>query len=243
MRKNSFLFLIILVVFCSLHLNAQKKIDNQQLLWVRYALKLKINDTYQIRQEIEERTYWFPWRQHQFVSRTHVERKLGKGWNAAVGFTYFLQAIPQKPEVKAYENVTELRPQLELAYKQTVSEKLTIHHRYWAEFRFFEQPDGTFEFWNTRFRYKLEVSYAPTPKVTLKAFDEIHINVGKNIVLNVFDQNRYGASVQFMPTRNFGVELGYFNWFQQRPSGVDFYNRDIVRFTIHHTINIKKPKN
>jgi hypothetical protein len=235
------LALLLLALMLHTHVaNAQKKIDCQELLWVRYALKLNINDTYQIRQEIEERTYWFPWRQHQFVSRTMVNRKLPKGWNAALGFTYFLQAWPQKPEVKVYENVTELRPQLELAYKQTFSEKWFIHHRYWAEFRFFEQPEGTFEFGNTRLRYKLEVSYSPTPKVTLKAFDEIFINAGKNIVINVFDQNRYGASVQYMMFKNFGIELGYLNWFQQRPSGVDFYIRDIFRLTIHHTITFKK---
>ena len=32
----------------------------------------------------------------------------------------------------------------------------------------------------------------------------------------------------------------YLNWFQQRPSGTDFYNRDIIRFSVFHTINLKK---
>lgn len=56
-------------------IQAQKNVETQQ----RYSLKLKLNDHYQLRQEIEERAYWFPWRQHQFVSRTAAERKLGKG--------------------------------------------------------------------------------------------------------------------------------------------------------------------
>jgi len=103
MRKNPFLFLIMLVVFCSLHLNAQKNIETQNHLWVRY--QLKINYRYQDRQEIEERTFWFPWRQYQFVSRTHGEQKLGKGWNVAVSFTHFLQATPQKPEAKVCEKL------------------------------------------------------------------------------------------------------------------------------------------
>jgi hypothetical protein len=239
---KSLAFIVIPIGLFSTNTNAQKNVDTQHLLWTRYYLKLKLNDEYQIRQEIEERTYWFPLRQHQFISRTFAERKLGKGWNTGLGFTYFIQSLPQNPEIKDFTNQLELRPQLEIAYKQTISEKLILHHRYWGEFRFFEQTNGSFDYGNNRTRYKLEIRYSPIPNLTLKAFDEIHINIGRKIVQNVFDQNRYGASLQYMPIESFGFELGYFNWYQQRKSGVDFYNRHIVRFTIHHTINLKKSK-
>jgi len=238
-QNKPLVFLLILLSFLSTSLFAQKNTTTQELLWSRYYLKLKINDLYQIRQEIEERTYWFPWRQHQFVSRTFVERKLGKGWNSGLGFTYFLQSLPHDPEISDYTNQLELRPQLELAYKQNLTEKVILHHRYWGEFRFFEKTNGSFEFGNTRLRYKIELRYSPISNITIKVFDEIHLNIGEKIIQNVFDQNRYGASIQYMQLQNFGFELGYFNWFQQRRSGVDFYNRHIVRFTIHHTLNLK----
>lgn len=80
-KIKSILFAIFLFGLFSENVNAQKNIENQHLLWTRYYLKLKLNDNYQLRQEIEERNYWFPWRQHQFVSRTFADRKLGKGWN------------------------------------------------------------------------------------------------------------------------------------------------------------------
>lgn len=235
---------IIIFLFClhATNLVAQKNVDTQHLLWTRYYLKIKLNDNYLINQELEERTYWFPWRQHQFFFRTLLERTLGKGWNAGIGFAYFEQSLPQDPTIKDYSNQSELRPQLELAYKQPISEEFILHHRYWSDFRFFEQPNGSFKYGNNRTRYKLELRYAPTEKLTLKAFDEIHINIGGQIVQNTFDQNRYGASVQYMPIENFGFELGYINWFQQRISGMDFYNRHIVRLTIHHTIDFKKSR-
>lgn len=243
MRTIKSLTLITLLIgFFTTNVNAQKNVQTQQLLWVSYSLKLKLNDNYQIRQEIEERTYWFPWRQHQFITRTIAERKLGKGWNAGLGFTFLIQSLPNDPLIKDYTNQLELRPQLEIAYTQSISEKVILHHRYWSEFRFFEKPNGSFDFGNNRTRYKLEIRYSPIPEITLKAFDEILINIGGKIVQNVFDQNRYGASVQYMPFQNFGIELGYINWYQQRQSGVDFYNRHIVRFTIHHKINFKKTK-
>ena len=244
MRKIKLIsFAAIIVGLFSTSVNAQKNVDNQHLLWTRYYLKIKLNDKYQIGQEVEERTYWFPWRQHQFISRTHLEKKLEKGWSVGTGFSYFLQALPQDPEITNYSNQVELRPQLELGYKQSISENLSITHRYWSEFRFFEQPNGSFEYGNNRTRYKIELRYTPNSKLSLIAFDEIFINMGGKIVQNVFDQNRLGASIQYMPNENFGFEWGYFNWYQQRKSGVDFYNRDIVRFTIHQTINLNKSKN
>ncbi len=234
---------VLLVILYPKNIVAQKSVDTQHLLWTRYYLKLKIDDSYEIRQDLEERTYWFPWRQHQFLSRTFVTRKLGKSWNAGIGFTYLLQSLPQDPEITEYSNQLELRPQLEIAYKQDISEKIALYHRYWSDFRFFERPNGSFGYGNNRSRYLVEIRYSPVHRLTLRAFEEIHINIGRNIVQNVFDQNRFGASVQFMPIENFGFELGYFNLFQQQKSGVDFYDRHILRLTVHHTVTFRNSKN
>ncbi len=220
---------------------AQKKVEKQDLLWTRYALKVRLSDNWMIRQELENRTYWFPWRQHQFVTRTLVDRKLGKGWNAGAGFAYFNHSLPNDALLIISDNQAELRPQLEVGYKQDISDKWGVSHRYWSEFRFMQQEDGSFKMENNRTRYKLEVRYQATPKISVQLYDEILLNIGGNIVQNVFDQNRYGASVQYMPVKNLGFELGYINWFQQRKSGIDFYDRNIVRFTIHHQINLQQP--
>tara|TARA_R110000868_G_scaffold7380_7_gene40240 strand:+ start:163 stop:852 length:690 start_codon:yes stop_codon:yes gene_type:complete len=217
---------------------SQKNIDTQNLLWIRYNLKVKLNDTYQIKQEIENRIFWSPWRQHQLITRTLLSRKLDKGWDAGIGLAYSSQATPQDPEIRDFKNVIELRPQLEVTYQQQLSNKININHRFWSEFRFFEQPEGSFDYKNNRTRYKLEFNYTISSKTSLRAFDEILLNIGDH----VFDQNRYGTSFQYMPYENFGLEIGYINWYQERASGVDFYNRHIIRLTIHQTINLKKSK-
>lgn len=233
-------FAVLFLVLSKAH--AQKNIENQQLLWLRYNLRLKLNDSYQITQEFDERNFTSPWRQHQFLARTRLERIFNTRWKAAVGFTVIEQSLPTNPEVKNYYNITELTPQFEVYNKQTLSSKFALEHRYWTDFRFFEQPNGSFEFNNLRARYRLELQYNVIENVTLKAFDEVFINAGGKIVNNVFDQNRVGGSIQYMPTKVMGLELGYFNAFQQRPSGVDFYNRNVIRFTIHHNVNLKKSK-
>ncbi len=73
-------------------------------------------------------------------------------------------------------------------------------------------------------------------------YDEIMINGGKNIVKNTFDQNRIYGALQYGVNKNIALELGYLNSFQQRPSGVDYFDRDIIRFTFYHKINLQKKK-
>ncbi len=231
------LFTLIMMCFSTL-VSAQKNVETQSLSWTRYYLKTDINENYRLNQELEERVFWFPWRQHQFLSRTRLERKLGKGWKAEVGFTYFLQTLPHDPNIDDTNNRTELRPQLGLSYKQSLSSKFSLHHRYWNEFRFIEQPDDSFKYKNLRVRYKIELRYNLTEKMILKVFDEIHLNFGDDVVLNTFNQNRIGGSVLYNFNKKIGVELGYFNWFQQRSSGVDYFNRNIVRLTFRHKLNL-----
>jgi len=69
-----------------------------------------------------------------------------------------------------------------------------------------------------------------------KAFDEIQINTGCNIVRKITDKTRYLARIKFMSVENSGFESVNFYCLRQRNSGTDYYIRHIKRFNIHHTI-------
>jgi hypothetical protein len=69
------------------------------------------------------------------------------------------------------------------------------------------------------------------------------INAGEKIIKNTFDQNRVYAAIQYGINQNIAIEFGYLNSFQQRASGIDYFNRDIIRFSIFHKMNLKKLKN
>lgn len=220
--------------------SAQRTITKQHLIWNRHYLTIELPKNLQIRQEVEERAYWFPWRQHQFLVRSHLVYKLKKApWQFAAGFTYFVQTSPQMQDADETNQHTELRPQLEIATKQKLHQKLSLVHRYWSEFRFFEDASGKFPFGNLRFRYLLELQYSPISKLTLKAFNEVHLNAGKNIVYNVFDQNRTGAGIKYMIVPEFGIDAGYFYWFQQKSDGIGRFGRHILRITFSYAIKVK----
>jgi len=65
-------------------------------------------------------------------------------------------------------------------------------------------------------------------------------NAGKTIIKNTFDQNRIYAALQYGINKNIALELGYLNSFQRRTNGIDYFNRDIIRFSIFHKIKLQK---
>jgi len=228
-----------------------KQITKQELFWLRYYAHLQFSENWKLRTELEERMYINPWRQHQILFRNNLERKLGKGMKVAIGFTWFEQTLPHDPSDEDVYTRIELRPQQEIAFKQQFSDRFYLSHRYWFEERFFQKldnrvPVGGYEFRVLRIRYKLQGNFDIIPaeglkgKLTLSVHDEVMINVGGKIVQNTFDQNRLGVALSYGLTDNFALEGSFFNWFQQRSSGVDYFNRNIWRLTVKHHMRLRK---
>ena len=119
------------------------------------------------------------------------------------------------------------------------------------EARFFHDVEnnalaGGYRYSNIRIRYQLGLDIPIFKKknkedlISVKLKDEIMVNAGSKIVRNTFDQNRFSLGLQYCVDPYFSFEVGYMNWFQQRTSGVDYYDRDIVRLSLFHTITLKK---
>ena len=232
---------------------AQKNVTHQNLLWYGYYNTLVINEKYSILSEIQERHFIDPSAQHQLIFRSNLQRKLDENWNVSGGLTYFLQS-PNDPNSESDLVVPEIRPDIGFGYQQKLK-KITINHRYKAEARFFHDTEndeltGGFRFSNLRFRYQLGIDIPLVKdhktnknKLVAKIKDEIMVNVGRKIVKNTFDQNRIYGALNYSFHPSFSIELGYMNWYQQRSSGVDFYNRNIFRLSLFHQISLKQNKN
>jgi hypothetical protein len=246
--KKLIVFIIVLLPEFFL---AQKIVEHQQLIWYGYYNSLKFNEKWSLNSEIQERQFYQPTAQHQLVFRTNLERKLIGDWNASVGMTYFLQN-PNNPTSESNLTVPELRPDIGFGNKQKLG-IVTINHRYKAEARFFHDVEnnrlvGGYRFSNFRLRYQVGLDFLIWKNEREQVFvakikDEIMFNVGNKMVKNTFDQNRIYLAINYKINNSYAVELGYMNWFQQLKSGTDFYNRDILRFSIFHSMDLKKKKN
>lgn len=246
--KKLIVFIIVLLPEFFL---AQKMVEHQQLIWYGYYNSLKFNEKWSLNSEIQERQFYQPTAQHQLVFRTNLERKLIGDWNASVGMTYFLQN-PNNPTSESNLTVPELRPDIGFGNKQKLG-IVTINHRYKAEARFFHDVEnnrlvGGYRFSNFRLRYQVGLDFLIWKNEREQVFvakikDEIMFNLGNKMVKNTFDQNRIYLAINYKINNSYAVELGYMNWFQQLKSGTDFYNRDILRFSIFHSMDLKKKKN
>jgi hypothetical protein len=257
-RMKNKILILLLVLFCAnvyapcTSVYAQKSKTDQKLVWYGLFTTIEFNEKWYFQNEFQERHFVNPTVQHQFVVRSHMHRVLGKsGWETSAGMCLFLQS-PNDPTASVKLVVPELRPHIEFMYRQKLN-KFTLEHRYRAEARFFhntnqartELEDG-YDFGNYRFRYRLHATI-PIFKVgenralKIKVSDEIHLNAGSLISKNVYEQNRLYGGINYDILPNLSFEAGYLNWFQQRPNG-DFYNRDILRFTVFHKISLKGNK-
>ena len=70
--------------------------------------------------------------------------------------------------------------------------------------------------------------------------DEVHINFGKQIVYNYFDQNRFFVGFSFQSNKTDNLQFGYMNLFQQLTSGSQYKMVNAARIFYFHNIDLRK---
>jgi hypothetical protein len=234
-------------LFCFIsHAQTEKNIDHQSILWTRYYNQLLLTEKWSLHSEFDNRLFLKPMQENLYVMRIQGRYKINESLETGAGFAYF-SVDTQLPEINPDYNTPEYRGQQDLTWKLKVN-TVTLMQRFQLEERFIhnakkeELLSGTTFFW--RFRYRLQGDYAfwKKEKQLLKAIlsDEIMFNFGKKIIKNTFDQNRIYAAIHYGLNSHLAFELGYLNSFQRRRNGIDYFNRDIIRFSIFHKIKIAK---
>lgn len=240
------IFVIITFGFHFLIVNAQteKKIDNQTILWSRYYNQLTLNDKWSLHSEFDNRLFLNPVTENLFVIRSQARYKLNPTVELGTGFAYFAVAT-QDPENTSDFLTPEYRGQQDISWKNTIG-KINLSQRFQVEERFIrnasktELLDGSTFNWRFRFRFQAEYEIWGKDNRFLKTIvhEEILLNAGKSILKNTFDQNRIYLAFQYGLNQNIALELGYMNSFQQRASGIDYFNRDIIRFSFIHKLKL-----
>ncbi len=234
---KSVVFLVLLnISFCC----AQKNIETQSLVWYGYSLKFKLNDNWTLEHNLDNRQFWFPGRQHQFIAHIKGYYDFGNGLKITPGFTFFQITLPQDPFEDFAYTVSELRPHIEIGYIFDISPKLNLHNRAMFEWRYFENSDREFAFRNYRYRHRIQLSYRFNKRFGFRVYDELILNLGKRIINNTFDQNRFGIAPKFYFDNGLSFEIGYLNWYQQQASGNDFFNRHILQIQVSKILDFSK---
>ena len=100
--------------------------------------------------------------------------------------------------------------------------------------------------------YRVRYNFLFTTPLSKKGFspgglqlvlnNEVHINLTKNIVYNIFDQNRFFVGLSYQMTKMSNLQFGYMKVFQQLPAGNQFKNINTIRLFYFHNFDFRKPE-
>jgi hypothetical protein len=70
--------------------------------------------------------------------------------------------------------------------------------------------------------------------------DEIHVNFGKQIVFNYFEQNRFFIGFGYQTNKTDHLQIGYMNVFQQLASGNQYKSINAARIFYFHNLDLRR---
>lgn len=214
MKKSFFLLLLIL--------SAETKAQNDRVNdfnntnWLQGFVTIPLNKIWSIHTEYQWRRSEGLKNWQQSLLRAGVNYKLNDnvilhaGYAEAETFSYGNHPIANNgtfPEHRVYEQLTLRQP----------VNKFLFTHRFRIEQRWLGKvkagSDRDIEEWLFlhRFRYQFRSQLTLSKKWYAAAADEIFIGAGKNVGVNIFDQNRIFLLTGFKLNKNISLEGGYFN--------------------------------
>jgi len=72
--------------------------------------------------------------------------------------------------------------------------------------------------------------------------DEMHLNFGKKVVFNTFNQNRLTVGIKYRISPQWSLDTGYMMVFQQRNSGFEYNLNHTFRLFFYGTFDFRKDK-
>jgi hypothetical protein len=104
--------------------------------------------------------------------------------------------------------------------------------------------DGYSFNWKLRYNFLFQVPLSkkgPEPKTwSFILNNEVHINFGKQIVNNYFDQNRFFLGFAYHTNKVDNVQVGYMNVFQQLAAGNQYRSIHAARVFYFHNLDLRK---
>ena len=215
---------------------------NQQ--WMHYYNQTKLSDKWSLLID-----GGFRWKQGLLKRSQYLIRAAG-GYNLFPGIRVAVGLAHLGTYTDLDVTIVEYRPYQELRVKSTLS-VLGLNQRLRIEQRFIEATsnnDQQIDRFNWRFRYYIGLS-VPIVKqfrnhhemeLNLNIGDEIFINGGKDIVYNIFDQNRILIGPAFKLNDQFTFTFTYNGKYAALNLPSEFTYNHIFWLAIRHNLDLSK---
>jgi hypothetical protein len=227
---------------------AQKQTTEVNQVWLAYFNQTRFSDKWGLWTDVHLRSKEdFVDDLSTFIARVGIMYYLNDNTKLTAGYAY-VNHFPQE----GHTNVSrpEHRPWQQIQW-HTKYPKVRLMQYIRLEERFrrkVQNNDELAEGYNFNYRVRYNIFFnAPLSKnafaprtFSFIANDELHINFGKEVVYNYFDQNRFFLGFGYQVTAANQLQFGYMNLFQQLPSGNSYRTTHAIRLYYAHNIDARK---
>ena len=251
MRKRTLLFYFLLVSFCffSYSLSAQppKDVRHQQHVWSAVFGQVRVSDKLSLYSDVHFRWADFLDRPNTLILRPGLVFHLPHHINLTAGYAYVLHypgpgLTTTRPEHRPWQQIswtyrTRRFQMLQWLRLEERFNRRVANDELLDEYAF-----------NYRFRAQVALSlplnkdYIEPGTAFFSLINELHVNAGKQIVYNYFDQNRLFAGLGYQFTKEFSAQLGYMNQYVQTAAGNRFNSNHTARLFLFYNLDARRPK-
>lgn len=224
---------------------AQKTTDTREQIWGAYFNQTRFSDRSGMWVDLQLRTNDYFDQKSLSIARLGYTYYVSDPLRLTAGYSYITQypldsGNPNVPENRFWQQVQWF----EKKGNTSLAQYFRVEERFVRRVSNGELTDDSRFTWRFRYNFAITIPLTPggidagTPFVFLN--DELHINAGKNIVNNYFDQNRLFAGVGYQFTANLNAQVGYLFVFQQLPSGDEYVAINALRLFVFHNLDFRK---
>ncbi len=253
MKRRYILVLFFLIfssgslVFAQTTPPVEKEVTDRNQVWLAYFNQTKLTNKFSFWLDLHARRTDFLDRWATVIVRPGVTYHLSDKVRFTAGYAYVRHWPAQeaqrtvRPEHRLWQQINwgSKSPKLQL------NQWVRLEERFNRDILNDELQDSYHFNYRVRYMLTLQVPFkgdAIVPGVPFGVLsDELHVNFGKEILYNYFDQNRLFLGVGYPFNKHLNAQLGYMNVFQQLPAGNRFYNTHTLRLFIFHTLDLSKP--
>lgn len=231
------------------NLNAQSKITEKvQQIWVGYLNQTRLSDKWGIWADAHLRTKEsFVTGFSQGMIRVGLTRYMSDDLKLTGGYA-FINHFP----ADNHKNISqpEHRPWQQIQWhsrypKARLMQWLRLEER-WRRKVMNDDALGEGYQFNFRLRYNFFIHFPLSKRrfqpnsLSLVLNDELHVNFGKQIIYNYFDQNRFFTGFNYHVNKHDNLQFGYMYLFQQLASGNRYRNNHAARVFYFHNLDLRK---
>ena len=244
--RNSCVFIVLLLTAAQ-KIHGQKQTVNVGQTWIGYFNQVRYSDK------------WGSWADIHLRTKEETFSNLSQSI-VRIGLTYYLNentkitggyAFVNHFPAENHKNISqpEHRPWQQIQWHTKYS-RLRLMQWVRLEERFRHKIENDDKLasgyhFNYRVRYNFFLS-APLSKkafapktLSFVANDELHLNFGKEIVYNYFDQNRFFLGLVYHTNTHDNFQFGYMNVFQQQAAGNKYRSIHAIRLFYFHNLDLR----